>query len=216
MSDIVKLRIRPGGLSLKMKDNAMSEVFEELPSIDLEKKREELIQLQIEEAYQKGHNEALKKSKAEYNASLEEKMAVKTGEFNEILLSIDAQLKEYPKAFEEIVMKASFLLAEKILKREIQKESAVFENLKDAVGKVMGANEIFVRLNPADFQRINEEGTNFLMQDSFSKIKFEGDERIEKGGCYVETDIGNVDGRISAQMSELKKSLENLLSEPSE
>ena len=43
---------------------------------------------------------------------------------------------------------------------------------------------------------------------SFSKIKFESDERIETGGCFIETEIGNVDGRIVPQLKELKKQFE--------
>jgi flagellar biosynthesis/type III secretory pathway protein FliH len=47
------------------------------------------------------------------------------------------------------------------------------------------------------------------MKDSFSKIKFEKDDRIELGGCFVESEIGNADGRISSQLNELKRKLES-------
>jgi flagellar biosynthesis/type III secretory pathway protein FliH len=46
------------------------------------------------------------------------------------------------------------------------------------------------------------------MKDSFSKIKFEQDDRIELGGCFIESEIGNADGRISSQLNELKRKLE--------
>jgi flagellar assembly protein FliH len=214
MSDVVKLKIKSSGMSLKITGGSLPEVVEETVSaFNLEKSQEEILQQQLDEAYEKGYSEAQLNSKTEYDAALKEKMAQKTAEFNEILQTIDTQLKEYPEAFEKIVMDVSFLLAEKILKKELEKEGAVFENLKESVSKVMGASDIFVRLNPEDLNRVNKEGGNFLVQDSFSKIKFEGDDRIDRGGCYVETDIGNVDGRISAQLNELKKSLENMLVE---
>ncbi|MEJ2615740.1 MAG: FliH/SctL family protein, partial [Ignavibacteriaceae bacterium] len=53
---------------------------------------------------------------------------------------------------------------------------------------------------------LNEDTNKKIFYDeSFSKIKFEQDDRIEQGGCVVETEIGNVDGRISSQFNELKK-----------
>ena len=49
------------------------------------------------------------------------------------------------------------------------------------------------------------------MDDSFARIKFEPDERIDKGGCFVETEIGNVDARISTQLNELKRQFDSYL-----
>ena len=31
---------------------------------------------------------------------------------------------------------------------------------------------------------------------------------IEKGGCFVETELGNIDARISSQLNEIIKQLE--------
>ena len=95
------------------------------------------------------------------------------------------------------------------MKREIDKESIIREVLDESLRKVLGANEIIVRLNSNDYESIIVEGKSFQMKDSFSKIKFEKDDRIELGGCFIESEIGNADGRISSQLNELKRKLES-------
>jgi flagellar assembly protein FliH len=43
-----------------------------------------------------------------------------------------------------------------------------------------------------------------MENNSYSNLKFESDDRIDVGGCFVESEIGNVDARISSQLNELK------------
>jgi len=66
-----------------------------------------------------------------------------------------------------------------------------------------------IRLNPADYESIVNDGKTYQLKDTFSKIKFEQDERIEIGGCLVESEIGNADGRISSQLNELRRKLDS-------
>ena len=100
----------------------------------------------------------------------------------------------------------SFEIAQKITRREIQKESTIEEVLKESLRKILGANSVIIKIHPEDYKILNEDSNKKIFFDeSFSKIKFEQDDRIEKGGCVVETEIGNVDGRMVSQLNELKK-----------
>jgi len=67
---------------------------------------------------------------------------------------------------------------------------------------------VIIKINPADFSVLHSEDQGIFLEESFSKIKFEQDEKIEPGGCIVETDIGNVDSRIATQIFEVRKHLE--------
>ena len=42
---------------------------------------------------------------------------------------------------------------------------------------------------------------------------FQSDPSIEGGGCYIETELGNIDATLSTQVSELKKRFEESLQE---
>ena len=63
------------------------------------------------------------------------------------------------------------------------------------------------KLNPEDY-RLIEQTKDVINIELFSKIKFEESENIENGGCFIQTEIGDIDARISVQLSELKKELD--------
>jgi flagellar assembly protein FliH len=169
----------------------------------------ESIKRQLEEFYRKGLKEGQEKARRDMEQSFMDRLAKKYEELYTIFQQYDENLIEYEKCFEELVIETAYELARKILQHEIQDKSIVNENVRLAIGKIIGANEIKLKLNPGDLDQINDLNKNILNGSSFSKIKIEADERIEAGGCLVETEIGNVDARISTQLSELRKHLED-------
>jgi len=80
--------------------------------------------------------------------------------------------------------------------------------VKEAVKRVVGVEKIKLRVNPEDEKLIKELKPELLqMLDSTSEVIVEADPAIERGGCVVESELGNVDSRISTQFS----LIENLL-----
>jgi flagellar assembly protein FliH len=113
--------------------------------------------------------------------------------------------------FNKAVLDTAFALAEKIVQREIEKESTITNLIDSCLKKVLTANEIIIKLNPVDFETVTNDLKEINKSIDVSKIRFEKDEMIDKGGCLVETEIGNADARISSQLSELKRKLEELI-----
>ncbi len=204
MSDVVRLNLRSGGFKVKIK----TEEEENFAQQNLGPSPEEILQQKMQNSYEKGFEEGQNSIRAELEQLYNERIEEKAREVENILLSLEANLRNYDEAFDKIVIEVSSAISEKIIKREIEKESVFNENLKDSIRKVLGANEIIIKLNPGDYAKLNSAEGNILIEESFSKFKFEVDERIEQGGCYVETEIGNVDSRISSQIAEIKKQLE--------
>ncbi|MDP3684735.1 MAG: FliH/SctL family protein, partial [Ignavibacteria bacterium] len=126
----------------------------------------------------------------------------------EVVATIDKKIVEYDRQFELTVLNLAFLVSEKIIKREIENRSIIDDTLKFALKKVLGANKIIIKLNQKDLEHLRTNSEGMFNDDIFSKITFEPDERIERGGCLVETEIGNVESRINTQLAELKKQLE--------
>src|SRR5690606_17107994 len=133
-----------------------------------------------------GFNDGQKAIKEKIEAEYNEKLLLKYSELTNLISDLNEKTQMLDSQFEEVVMKVSFLLAETILKKEISRESIIKEVLTEALKKVVGANEIIVRLNPVDYESIIEDGKSFQLKDSFSQIKFEKDDRIELGGCFIE------------------------------
>lgn len=203
MSDVIKINRRPTNVI----------AFSDAGSVfhTVEEQEKENYQIALHNQYTKGFSDGQKAIKEKIEAEYNEKLLLKYSELTNLISDLNEKTQQLNNQFEDVVMKVSFLLAEAIIKKEISKESIIKQVLAEALKKVVGANEIMVRLNPTDYESIIEDGKSFQLKDSFSQIKFEKDERIELGGCFIESEIGNADGRISSQLNELKRKFEAAL-----
>lgn len=203
MSDVIKFSGRSSKSTLKVAGIGNS-VFKEESEPDLLKK-------QLDDYYRMGFREGQEKTRRDLEQDYSNKLIRKYEEVYNILQQYDENLLEMEKAFESLVIETAYEIAKKIVYREIDDRTIINENVKVAVNKIIGANEVRLKLNPQDIEELNTDSKNLLNTSSFNKIKIEGDDRIEKGGCLIETEIGNVDARISTQLTELKRKLEESL-----
>ncbi|AFN75361.1 Flagellar assembly protein FliH [Melioribacter roseus P3M-2] len=199
MSNVLK--INAGKAKPTVKVSSKTQVVEEVNTFETGRQR-------IEEAYNKGFEEGRKKARMEIEKDYSEKLFQKYEEIYHVLTAYEQKMEEYETAFELLVVNTAVEIARKIVRREVETESLINDNLKNAISKIIGANEVIIKLNPEDKDELNEFSKSLLNNSSFNKIKFEADERIEKGGCLVETEIGNVDARISSQLEEIRLKLE--------
>lgn len=207
MSEVLKLNIKSKSLKAVISNDNLTNSIEaeyDEDSIDKEFERK------FEDGFEKGYKEA----KEKYEELMNQELLKKTEEFYNILSGFESTLKEYEKDFLKIIVTVSKAIAEKIVRREVEEASVLEETLRESASKIIGANDVIIKLNPSDYESLtNDKGVSF-MANNFSRIKFENSNKIEKGGCFIETEIGNVDARLSTQISEITKALENkLLSE---
>lgn len=198
MSDVIKISSArklsiKGGLSEKTVQEDRGELLEQQ------------LKFQYEAGYEQGYNTAISELEQQYTQKLLEKY----DEVFTIFYDLNEKVDEYDKAFETLVIELGFLVTEIMVKREVEKDPIIVENLRNALKKVLGANQIIIKLNPGDLTKMNEDSNNIFAETGLSKLRFEASDTVEAGGCLIETDIGNVDARIATQLHELKKTLMN-------
>ena len=201
MSNIIKMSKKCSKVNTSLKKVDSTKTSE--PS------EQEKLALLLQQEHKKGIAEGERIWRVKLENEFKEKMQIKYAELDSFMQKISDKLIDYETQFESTVLNTSFMLTEKILRRQLLQQSSIKEILEDSLQKVIGANEIIVRLNTHDFEEILSEGKNYNMGDSFSKIRFEKDDRIEVGGCFIESEIGNADGRISSMFNELKKKFDS-------
>ena len=201
MSNIIKMSKKCSKVNTSLKKVDSTKASE--PS------EQEKLALLLQQEYKKGVAEGERIWRVKLENEFKEKMQIKYAELDSFMQKISDKLIDYETQFESTVLNTSFMLTEKILRRQLLQQSSIKEILEDSLQKVIGANEIIVRLNTHDFEEILSEGKNYNMGDSFSKIRFEKDDRIEVGGCFIESEIGNADGRIASMFNELKKKFDS-------
>jgi flagellar assembly protein FliH len=203
MSDVVKINIKKKQVRAKLRSttNSLSGGFyEETDELSLSKK--------MEQEFERGFDEGYEKAREEIEDKYEQVLLEKNQEFYAILTDFENRFAEYGQAFAKIAIETAARISAKIVKKEIESKSIIQDTLADALTQVISSNKILVRLNPEDITLLEAEESSIGGQPVFSKIRFEPDVSIEKGGCFVETELGNIDARISSQLNEIIKQLE--------
>lgn len=203
MSDVIRLNIKSKTLKAFVPDHGVD--LTQFTSFS----QEDSLKKEMEKKFQNGYDEGYQKAKDDLESEYSDELLKKTEEFYQILASFEQKIIDYEKSFDEIIIKVSTKIAEKILQREIENKTSIQNALKEAVKKILGANEIVIKINPADFESITQNGTQKELEKNFSKIRFEQDSNIDEGGCLIESETGNVDARISTQLDEITKQLQN-------
>jgi flagellar assembly protein FliH len=107
---------------------------------------------------------------------------------------------------EQQVIDLVLLLTRKVVKviSESQK-NVVISNVVQALRKVRGRGNIIVRVNLADLKLATEHTKDFIqMAEGNSALQIAEDSSVDPGGCIIETDFGEIDGRIASQLAELE------------
>lgn len=207
MSNVIKLNVK--SKNLKAFVPAAGESAEQFKGKLYDEK--DLMKREIEMRYKKGFEDGYNTAKEELEKQFTDELINKSEEFYKILSSFEEKLTSYESAFDKVVIGVSKQIASKILQREIECESIIEETLKNSIQKVLGANEVIIKVNPADHELLTDGDRSKFLDGHFTKIKFEADGNISRGGCLVETEIGNVDARVNSQLNEITKLLENKL-----
>jgi flagellar assembly protein FliH len=105
------------------------------------------------------------------------------------------------------VVELVLLVAKKVVKviSENQK-SVVVQNITQALRKLKTKSDVIVRVNLADLQLATEHVKDFVqMTENAKKLQIVEDSTVDRGGCVIETDFGEIDARIASQLNELEE-----------
>jgi flagellar assembly protein FliH len=104
------------------------------------------------------------------------------------------------------VVELVLLVAKKVVKviSENQK-SVVIQNIAQALRKLKTKADVVVRVNLADLELATEHIKDFVqLAENARKLTIVEDTTVDRGGCIIETDFGEIDARIASQLGELE------------
>ena len=167
------------------------------------------VAMAYEEGFESGKAETAKALQAEYGKKVEEV----SKEFKSVIETFAKEVERYNREVDRAVLTLALAVAKRIVAREIViDESAVLARYREAIRKIIGVDKIKIRINPADEEYIREhrnELSNYV--DSVREIVIEADSKVERGGCIIESELGNIDARISTQFELLEEALLGLV-----
>ncbi len=98
-------------------------------------------------------------------------------------------------------------VARKIVRREIQVDPEIVQTLvRVALDHAAEKSTVTVRLNPVDASFLLEKHPGWDKEvEGGREVVLVADKAIERGGCLLETDCGDVDARIEEQFREVEQ-----------
>lgn len=101
-------------------------------------------------------------------------------------------------------------IAEKIVGKAVEEDPAITESvLERARREVADAKRLRILLHPADYRALAETAAELVQigQQRGRQIEVVAAEDVGRGGCRLETEIGEVDATIPVQLDEVRRQL---------
>jgi len=110
---------------------------------------------------------------------------------------------------EQQIIDLVLLISRKVIKVISENQrNVVISNVAQALRKVKGRGNIYIRVNVVDIRLATEHKKEFIdMVEGAKSVQIVEDTTVDPGGCVIETDFGEIDARISSQLAELEQKI---------
>ncbi len=158
-----------------------------------------------ERGYGEGHSKGYDEGKAEVQRLVESLHSIITRAIekrNEIIQEAETQ-----------IINLVLLIVKKVIKviSENQK-NVVINNVVQALRKLKSRGDVVIRVNLSDLELTSEHVKDFMkMVENVKSITVLEDSSVDRGGCIIETDFGQIDARISSQLHEIEERILELM-----
>lgn len=210
MSDIIKLNMRSKNIKAVVQDQVgFTNTFTEFPEVIEREKQEQAHKLELENEFKRGYESGKSETTEIFEQKHSEDLLNQSKDFYNIIATFEKKLKDLENDYHNLVIKVSERIASKIIQKEIEIDSTIKKILEQNLRRIIGANDVIIKLNPNDYKLVELNSNEYLASSGITKVRFESNENIQIGGCLIESEIGNVDARIEAQIDELIRALDN-------
>jgi flagellar assembly protein FliH len=161
------------------------------------------------EGEQKGRNDG---QKAAFEQALK-KIEAPLSALRAGLLQLQRIRHETYRRIENEVVKLAMAIAEKVICREINtdRETVVWV-AKEALARVKSPDKLTIKMNPEDLPFLSQ--TQYQISDfinNIEQVNLVAEAGIERGGCIVETDSGEIDARVEKQLQAIEESFKTAM-----
>ncbi|MBN1836233.1 MAG: flagellar assembly protein FliH [Spirochaetales bacterium] len=161
------------------------------------------------EAYEKGSLQGRESGFQEGRAEVER--LVET--LHRIISAAIEKRNQIIEESETQVINLVLLIAKKVIKviSENQK-NVVINNVVQALRKLKSRGDVAIRVNLADLELTSAHISDFMkMVENLKSVTVLEDSTVDRGGCIIETDFGQIDARISSQLHEIEEKILELM-----
>ena len=126
-----------------------------------------------------------------------------------VLGELDGVRRRVCRHLEQEVVELALHVARKVIRHELTvSQEAILRVVEEAMGQMDDPGRIAIRLHPQDLKRVRDAGQRMTsLLDKFDSVAFEEDAGLACGGCYIQTEFGDIDARVQEQLRTLEEAL---------
>lgn len=150
------------------------------------------------EGFEQGRDEGFEAGK--------EEIVSMTGRLKSI---VEVTLKEREKILvhsERQILNLVLSMVRKVVKKLTEEEkNVVINNTQEALSIIRGAMKVYIHVNPQDYEYTTRHKDELIrLIEGMPEVKFFEDPTVDRGGVFIETDLGEVDARVASQLEEIE------------
>jgi len=175
---------------------------------ELEAEIQGKIEKEEKEAFTKGHAAGREEGFQEGRGELERLVDT----LQKIISAAIDKRNEIIQESETQVINLVLLIAKKVIKVISENQrNVVINNVVQALRKLKSRGDVVIRVNLADVELTSEHINDFMkMVENVKSVTVLEDSSVDRGGCIIETDFGQIDARISSQLHEIEEKIVEL------
>jgi flagellar assembly protein FliH len=110
---------------------------------------------------------------------------------------------------ERQIMSLVIAMVKKIVKKlTAEEENIVINNTKEALSIVRGAMKVYIHVNPEDYNYTTKHKDELIkLIEGMPEVKIFEDPTVDRGGVFIETDVGDIDAKIANQLEEIEEKI---------
>jgi flagellar assembly protein FliH len=172
---------------------------------ELEAEIQSKVDRQEKEAFAKGHAEGREEGFQEGRGEVERLVE----SLQKIVSAAIEKRNEIIQESETQVINLVLLIAKKVIKVISENQrNVVINNVVQALRKLKSRGDVVIRVNLADVELTSEHINDFMkMVENVKSVTVLEDSSVDRGGCIIETDFGQIDARISSQLHEIEEKI---------
>lgn len=169
----------------------------------------EALEAQLRDAFERGRRQGLEEARESFVVAGERLDAA--GDALGLALEEVSRLRtRLLQASRGDMLRLVMAIAEQVIRVEVSvNRDAILATIDRALQEAVRSDAYQIRVHPDDLLAASERKPLFLASISTLKnITFEADPSIARGGCMVESELGEVDATIERQLAELRRVLQ--------
>jgi len=168
---------------------------------------EDQLRLKEEEIERQAYENGFRQGQEEGRMAVQENAAPLFTALKTTLSEIDGIRARIQQQMEREVVELALHVARKVVHHEVSiSPDAILGVVKEAMSHTDDPEKMTIRLNPADLKRLRESSEGLPgVFENLESIQFEEDPGIECGGCYIQTEYGEIDARLEEQLGRIEE-----------